>query len=263
MKTLVAASTTDRGRLAFGTFGAVAAVTAWFLISEHSNNAYFPPLRAILEQAWNYWTTAEGVTNILASLQTLAGGLSLAIVFGVVIGLIIGQLPVVEQTVSPTLEFARAIPATALIPFAMMLFGVSSEMKIFLIALGCVWPVLLSTADGARRVDRTLSDTARAFQVSGTQRQLYVILPAVLPRILVGIRIAIPLSLILMVTSEMVGVQRGLGFVITQAQATFQLLTMWSGILILGILGFTLTFLYTLVERRLLRWSDPRGDRSS
>nr|WP_269149964.1 ABC transporter permease subunit [Nesterenkonia alkaliphila] len=182
---------------------------------------------------------------------------------GVAIGLVIGQLAVVEQTVTPSLEFARAIPATALIPFALMLFGVSDEMKIFLIALGCIWPILLSTADGARGIDTTMRDSARAFQVEGIQFQRYVMLPAVLPRILVGIRIAIPLSLILMVTSEMVGVQQGLGFVITQAQATFQILTMWSGILILGILGFLLTFAYSLIERRLLRWADPRRDRES
>lgn len=261
MDTLVAASNTGRGRLLLGGVGAVVAAGLWFFLSQQSDNVYFPALSAILEQAWQYWTTSEGMANIGASLQTLGGGLALAVTLGVSIGLVVGQLPVVEQTVSPTLEFARAIPATALIPFAMMLFGVSSEMKIFLIALGCVWPVLLSTADGARRIDQTLSDSARAFQVQGMQRQLYVILPAVLPRILVGVRIAIPLSLILMVTSEMVGVQQGLGFVITQAQATFQLLTMWSGILVLGVLGFLMTFLYSLVERRLLRWSDPRRDR--
>lgn len=262
MKALVAASATGRGRLLLGVLGALTALATWFVLSRESGSAYFPALDAILVEAWSYWTTAEGLGNIAASLQTLAGGLALAIVVGIVVGLVIGQLPVVETTVSPTLEFARAIPATALIPFAMMLFGISNEMKIFLIALGCVWPVLLSTADGARRVDPTLVNTARAFGIDGFQRQLYVILPAVLPRTLVGVRIAIPLALILMVTSELVGAQSGLGFVITQAQASFRLLTMWSGILILGILGFLLTFLYSLMERRLLRWSDPRRDRS-
>ncbi|GFZ86013.1 ABC transporter permease [Nesterenkonia alkaliphila] len=263
VSSLNAAAHTGRGRLVLGLLGAVTALLAWFLLSRGSDNPYFPPLEAIVERAWEYWTTPEGVDNILASLRTLSGGLFFAIVLGVAIGLVIGQLAVVEQTVTPSLEFARAIPATALIPFALMLFGVSDEMKIFLIALGCIWPILLSTADGARGIDTTMRDSARAFQVEGIQFQRYVMLPAVLPRILVGIRIAIPLSLILMVTSEMVGVQQGLGFVITQAQATFQILTMWSGILILGILGFLLTFAYSLIERRLLRWADPRRDRES
>lgn len=258
MKTLVAASQDGRVRLLLGFLGAIAAIAAWFVLSRMSDSPYFPPLDAIVVQAWDYWTTPEGLNNIMASLRTLGGGLFYAVVLGIVIGLVIGQLPIVEQTISPTLEFARAIPATALIPFAMMIFGVGDEMKIFLIALGCVWPILLSTADGARRIDPTLNATTRAFQITGVKRQLYVVLPAVLPRVLVGIRISIPLSLILMVTSEMVGVQQGLGFVITQAQATFQLLTMWSGILMLGILGFLLTFLYSLVERRLLNWADPR-----
>ncbi|MDF2584947.1 MAG: binding-protein-dependent transport system inner rane component [Mycobacterium sp.] len=250
--------TTGHGRTALGVIGALGALSAWFLISANSGNAYFPALSAIIAEAREYWTTPAGVANIRASLTTLSAGLGIAVLGGIAVGLVIGQLPIVERMVSPTLEFARAIPSTALIPFAMMLFGVSPEMKVFLIALGCVWPVLLSTADGARRLDSTMIASARAFNITGMQRQVYVVLPAVLPRVLVGIRIAIPLSLILMVTSEMVGAQTGLGFVITQAQATFQLLTMWSGILILGILGFLLTFLYSLAERRLLRWCDPR-----
>ena len=250
--------TTGHGRTALGVIGALGALSAWFLISANSGNAYFPALSAIIAEAREYWTTPAGVANIGASLTTLSAGLGIAVLGGIAVGMVIGQLPIVERMVSPTLEFARAIPSTALIPFAMMLFGVSPEMKVFLIALGCVWPVLLSTADGARRLDSTMIASARAFNITGLQRQVYVVLPAVLPRVLVGIRIAIPLSLILMVTSEMVGAQTGLGFVITQAQATFQLLTMWSGILILGILGFLLTFLYSLAERRLLRWCDPR-----
>ncbi|ANI37338.1 ABC transporter permease [Mycolicibacterium vaccae] len=261
MTTLTAASTvlsTGRGRTMLGVIGAFGALAAWFLLSANSGTAYFPPLSAIIAEAAEYWTTPQGLANIQASLTTLSAGLAIAIILGVTVGLVIGQLPIVERMVSPTLEFARAIPSTALIPFAMMLFGVSPEMKIFLIALGCVWPVLLSTADGARRLDATMVASARAFNITGPRRQFYVVLPAVLPRVLVGVRIAIPLSLILMVTSEMVGAQKGLGFVITQAQATFQLLTMWSGILVLGILGFLMTFLYSLVERRLLRWSDPR-----
>lgn len=258
MTTRTAALSTGRGRTALGVVGALGAAAAWFLLSANSDNVYFPALSEIIAEAGEYWTTPEGLANIRASLTTLSAGLAIAVVAGVAMGLVIGQLAVVERMVSPALEFARAIPSTALIPFAMMLFGVSAEMKIFLIALGCVWPVLLSTADGARRLDPTMMASAQAFHITGLQRQLYVVFPAVLPRVLVGVRIAIPLSLILMVTSEMVGAQRGLGFVITQAQATFQLLTMWSGILILGILGFLMTALYAVTERRLLRWCDPR-----
>lgn len=248
----------DRSRLVLGAVGAVTAVALWWFASAASTNVYFPPLSAIIERSVEYWPTAEGVENLAASLRTLSTGLLAAIAFGVSVGLLIGQLPIVERTLAPAFEFVRAIPATALVPFAMMLFGVSDEMKVFLIAIGCVWPILLNTADGARALDPTLLDTARVFHLSGLRRQLRVIVPAVLPRVLVGVRIAIPLSLILMVTSEMVGAQRGLGYVITQAQATFQLLTMWSGILVLGCLGFTLTFVYGLVERALIQWCDPK-----
>ncbi|GAA2069529.1 ABC transporter permease [Aeromicrobium halocynthiae] len=260
MTTPALKASTGRGRALVAVAGALTALTAWYLLSQGSENVYFPALSAILEETVEYWQTAQGVRNLTASLKTLSAGLLIGVASGVGVGLLIGQLPILEQAVSPALEFARAIPATALIPFAMMLFGVGDNMKIFLIALGSLWPVLLNTADGARRIDPTLEDSARAFRITGFQRQVFIVLPAVLPRVLVGIRIAIPLGLILMVTSEMVGAQQGLGFVITQAQATFQLVTMWSGIVVLGLLGFTLTLAYSLLERALLRWSDPRKE---
>ncbi|GMA32825.1 ABC transporter permease [Litorihabitans aurantiacus] len=254
----VARLSTPRARGVLATIGGAGALAAWFLLSASSENVYFPPLATILERAWTYWPTAEGLGHLGASLRTLGAGLGIGVALGLLLGLLLGQSRAVEQTVSPALEFARAVPATALIPFAMMIFGVGDEMKVFLIALGCLWPVLLNTADGVRRRDRTLTDSARAFRITGVQRQAYVVLPAALPRALVGVRLAIPLALILMVTSEMVGAQRGLGFVITQAQATFQLVSMWSGIVVLGLLGLALTSAWAVLERSLLRWCDPR-----
>lgn len=261
MKRAKSALAAPAGRFVLGLLGVLTALAIWYLATVDSTNIYFPALDRIVAEAAEYWTSEAGVHNLLASLKTLFAGLAIAIVAGIVIGLVIGQLSIVERVVSPALEFVRAIPATALIPFAMMLFGVGTNMKIFLIALGCVWPVLLSTADGARAVDRTLADSARAFQITGLQRQRYIVLPAATPPILVGIRIAIPIGLILMVTSEMVGSREGLGYVITQAQSSFRLLEMWSGILLLGVLGFVLTFLYSLLERRLRRAVDPLAAR--
>jgi ABC-type nitrate/sulfonate/bicarbonate transport system permease component len=257
MKRVTSALAAPAGRFVLGLLGVVTALAVWYLATVDSTNIYFPALDRIVAEAAEYWTSEAGVHNLLASLKTLFAGLAIAIV----VGIVIGQLSIVERVVSPALEFVRAIPATALIPFAMMLFGVGTNMKIFLIALGCVWPVLLSTADGARAVDRTLADSARAFQITGLQRQRYIVLPATTPRILVGIRIAIPIGLILMVTSEMVGSREGLGYVITQAQSSFRLLEMWSGILLLGVLGVVLTFLYSLLERRLRRAVDPLAAR--
>src|SRR5690606_5407509 len=90
----------------------------------------------------------------------------------------------------------------------------------------------------------------------------HVIVPAVAPRIATGIRIAIPISLILVVTSELVGSSEGIGFVIVDAQATFKLVDMWSGIVLLGLLGFLLTWLFGLLERRLLRWTPAQREPS-
>ncbi|WP_223838654.1 ABC transporter permease [Saccharopolyspora pogona] len=156
---------------------------------------------------------------------------------GIVVGVALGQVPLLHRALSPSIEFVRAIPATALLPFAMMLFGLGTEMKVFLIALGCVWPVLLNALDGTRSLEPTLRDTAS------------------------GIRVAIPLSLILTVTSEMVGSHQGIGFVIVDAQNTFRINDMWSGVLLLGVLDFALTWLFGLAEKLLLPW-EKRAERT-
>jgi ABC-type nitrate/sulfonate/bicarbonate transport system permease component len=173
----------------------------------------------------------------------------------VVGGLLIGGSRLLSIAFGPIIEFARAIPSTALIPFALLLLGLGDDMKVFLITFGTLWPILLNTIDGVRSIDPTLRDTASVYQIRGWARVSRVLLPSVAPRIATGIRIAIPISLILVVTSELVGSSVGIGFVIVDAQATFRLLDMWSGILMLGILGFVISWLFGLIERRLLRWA--------
>lgn len=232
-----------------GLLGAVLAVVIWWVASAGSTNPFFPPLPRVLENLVEYWLGGAGTDHLLDSVRNLAVGLGLAVVLGIGLGMLIGQVRVLDRAISPTFEFVRAIPATALLPFAMVLFGLGTSMKIFIIALGCFFPILLNVIDGCRQLPATLLDTTRSFGITGWFRQLNVVGPAIYPRAAAGIRIAIPLALILVVTSEMTGSSVGIGFVLTTAQNSFNLVAVWSAILLLGVLGVVLNLLFGAVER--------------
>ena len=159
------------------------------------------------------------------------------------------------------MEFLRSIPPPALIPFAIVVIGVGDDMKVFIIAFVCLWPVLLNTIDGINGIDPTLKDTARVFGISGRDKLLRMTLPAASPQIFAGMRLSLSLALILMVISEMVASTNGIGFFVLQSQRSFAIPEMWSGILLLGILGYVFNLVFMIIERRVLAWH--RGARAS
>ncbi|HEX4760897.1 MAG TPA: ABC transporter permease, partial [Thermoleophilaceae bacterium] len=185
----------------------------------------------------------------------------IAAALGVLGGLLLGLSPRARRAAAPVVEFLRAIPPPALLPFAILVVGVGASMKIFVIAFVCVWPILLNTIDGVIGVDPTLRDTTRVYGISDRDRLWRVMLPAASPQIFAGLRTAVSLALILMVISEMVASTNGIGYFVLQSQRTFAIPEMWSGILLLGILGYVLNGVFVLLEKRLLRWH--RGARAS
>jgi ABC-type nitrate/sulfonate/bicarbonate transport system permease component len=129
-------------------------------------------------------------------------------------------------------------------------------MKVLVIVSGCVWPILLNTVEGVRAVDSVQVDTARSYGITGPARIARVVLPSASPQIAAGLRQALSIAIILMVISEMFAASNGLGFAIVQFQRSFAIPEMWSGIILLGLLGFALSLLFRLAERRALRWYD-------
>jgi ABC-type nitrate/sulfonate/bicarbonate transport system permease component len=141
-----------------------------------------------------------------------------------------------------------------MIPVALLLFGLEDEMKVFVILFSCAWPILLNTIDGVRNVDRLLLDTARTFGLSRARTIRTVVLPACLPQIATGLRISLPITLILVVISEMVGSADGVGYFILDAQRRFRVAQMYAGMLALALLGYSLNRLFDLAHRLLLGW---------
>jgi ABC-type nitrate/sulfonate/bicarbonate transport system permease component len=233
------------------TLAIVAAIWIW---SAGASSYYFPPLGDVLTAFKNIWLFARLSDDVLPSVLRLAAGYVIAVVAGIAIGLLLGQRPTLRRAVSPIIEFLRAIPAPALIPFAILVLGVGNDAKVFLIAMVCVFPVLLNSIDGVAGVEPTLLDTTTVYRIGKLDRLRYVVLPAAAPQIFAGLRTSLSLSLILMVISEMVASSNGIGYFILQAQRSFAITEMWSGILLLGLLGYLFNVIFTLVERRVLAW---------
>ncbi|MGK5681701.1 ABC transporter permease [Actinoplanes sp. URMC 104] len=227
---------------------------AWFLLSDGSENFYAPPLRDILRAFADTWTLERLDADVVPSLLRLLAGYVLAALAGVAAGVAIGLSRGLRATVEPVLEFFRAIPPPVLVPVIMLFAGIGNGMKVTVIVFGCVWPILLNTVEGVRAVDSVQLETAKAYGIGGPARIARVILPASSPQIAAGLRQALSIAIILMVISEMFASSNGLGFTIVQFQRSFAIPEMWSGILLLGLLGFALSLVFRLAEARALRW---------
>jgi ABC-type nitrate/sulfonate/bicarbonate transport system permease component len=253
-------------------FGLGAAlIGVWQYSAMQAGSLFFPPPSDIANRAVELWLSGpptrfflgEGVfQDILPSLSRLLAGWSLAVIFGIALGAMIGRSRKVSELVDPSLQFLRAIPGPALVPVFILLLGTESMMRIILIAFGSVWPVLLNTIEGTRTVDPLQLDTALAFKVPGRARLWRIVLPAAMPKIFAGMRVSLSLAVILMVVSELVASTNGIGYRILHAQIMFLLTDMWCGIVLLAVIGYTLNTLFLKVEANVLNWHRGARGRS-
>lgn len=247
----------------------VVAVVAWQLATAAAQDVYFPTPWQIIHHGWSLWfTTADGgfgladtvFEDILPSLGRAIGGWVIAAALGIALGTALGRSRTGMQYVGPLFAFFRAMPSPALLPVFIVLLGLGTEMRLSLIVFAAIWPILMNTVDGVRSVDSVKTETARSFRTPRTQWVTMVVLPAALPKIFAGFRLSLSIAVILMVLSEMVGPTEGLGFRLRDAQTRFDFLSMWSWIVLLGILGYLLNLALLAVERRALRWQPTRSN---
>lgn len=243
-------------RWAKGTVGVLVAIGLWELVRALSllPQDYVPSvptiLRAVVENLDNGLLAATGET-----LKAWGFGMLITIGIGVAFGIAIGLSRWADAASRVVVEFLRPVPSVALIPVAVLIFGIGLRMQLLLIVFACVWPVLFNVRYGVQSVDRLLIDTAR---VSGLARRdvvRRVVFPAALPATFTGIRIASSIALVLAVSSEMVSGSPGLGKLIVDADAAANVELSYAGVFVTGVVGLLLNLGLQIADRRLLPWS--------
>ena len=229
-------------------------VVIWGIWATLAPAQFFPSPTELVEAFIDTWIGPAFFTDVLPSLGRLAIGIVLSVLIGIVAGTLIGLNRWLRELLEPMLEFFRAVPPPVLLPIAVVLMGPTDAMKIVVIVIGSLWPVLLNTIEGVRSTDSVMTETARSFAVTSMERLRFLVLPAASPRIMAGVRQSLSIALILMVISELGYSSSGLGFQIVYFQRNYLIAEMWSGIVLLGLVGVLLAAIFTLVERRVLRW---------
>ncbi len=229
-------------------------LVTWWVTSIDSESFFFPPLTRILGTFEETWFQGRLVSDALPSIARLAGGYSIALMIGVTFGVLFGLNARLREFFEPVLDFMRGIPVAILVPIFMIFAGIGTEMKLLVIAFGCLWPILLNTIAGVRGIDEVLRDTADSYRFRGHTKVLRLVLRGASPQIFTGARQSLSIGIILMVVSEMFAANNGLGFAIVQFQREFSIPEMWSGIILLGILGVTLSMAFRVVEHFGMTW---------
>jgi NitT/TauT family transport system permease protein len=213
-----------------------------------------PPLSAVIAAWIDLVKDGELVTNGAASLWRAGAGLVLSIVIGAALGIFMAWWRPANVLLGPLVEMFYPMPKSALIPVTVLWLGFGNGSKILLIFLGCMLPVTIGAFNGARSSEQVLVWSARSMGANRLRMLWDVVVPSALPELLNGIRTALALSFILLVSSELIAAQQGLGHLIGFLGASGSYDAMFAVVLTVALLGFIADRLYLLLARRTLRW---------
>ena len=200
------------------------------------------------------WETVA--SNAFASIARVVTGISLAFCFAVPLGLMIGRYQLLDTMTDWSIQIFRSFPPISLIPLALLFLGIGDKPAIALIFLAGTWPLLINTIFGVRGIERTLIKVARAARASEFLVMKDIILPASLPAIFTGLRLAVCGGWLTVVTAEMIAVKSGLGYMILNAQLTFRSDLIIAGILVIGGIGLLADQAIRRVRAHVCRWQE-------
>lgn len=199
-------------------------------------------------------STGELQRNVIASMTRIAMGYSLALLLGVLIGVVMGWFRAVDDFVDPIIEMFRPVSPLAILPLAILWFGIGEEAKIFIVTYACIFPIMINTYAGVRSVPRSNVEAAKILGAQPDEMLCKVALQHSLPLIITGARISFAVALIVIIAAEMVAADSGLGYMILTAQQTFHTTDLFAGIVTIAIIGFLGDRLLRLLRAWLCPW---------
>jgi ABC-type nitrate/sulfonate/bicarbonate transport system permease component len=211
---------------------------------------YFAPPSAWATALGDLWHSGALLPAAGATMATFLAALVVSTVLGATIGIIVGASRIGDRALGPTFEFARALPPAAIVPIAALLIGYNATMKVAVVTFAGIWPILLNTRAGVRGLDPILLDTARTLHLGAVDRARKVILPALIPAIYLGVRVAAPLALVVTLLVEILTQVEGVGALIAVAQRNYRADEVWGLILVCGLFSLLVNGLVTALERR-------------
>jgi len=229
---------------------------AWEVVSRFGlvSSSALPSLSDVVRAWIELVKDGELITNGLSSLYRAAAGLALSVAVGSVLGVFMAWWKPVNVLISPIVEIFYPLPKSALIPVTVIWLGFGDGSKILLIFLGCMLPVTIGAFNGARSSEQALVWSARCMGASRLRTLWDVVLPSAMPELLNGIRTALALSFILLVSSELIVAQKGFGFLIGFLGANGNYDAMYAVVLTVAFLGFAADRIYLLITERALAW---------
>lgn len=249
----------DRGawsRRGLGLLGILGFLGTWQLLPTLGvvNPAYMPTAsQAIGQLARSMGLTSFWVAVGDTMFQWLVG-MAIAVVAAAVLGFVIGSSTFLRRFTNSTIEFMRPVPSVALIPLAVLMFGVSTDSSVMLIVYACFWQVLIQVLYGVADVDTVARNTARSYGLGKFAQLRWVVFPTTLPYLMTGIRLASAVALILAVTAQLIIGVDGLGQEIANAQSGGNYVAMYALVLATGLLGVVINMVMRVVERSVLSW---------
>lgn len=218
------------------------------------DKTFLPPISEIIKTWWELVVSGELISHISASLIRAFSGYAIAIVYGIPLGMLIGWYKGVSDFISPLIEIFRNTAALALFPLFILFLGIGEASKIAIVVYACSWPILLNTIAGVKNVDTLLIKSAQSMGVSQFTLFRKIILPAAVPTVFTGVRLAGATSILVLVAAEMIGAKAGLGYLIQYSQYSFQIKSMYAGIITISLIGLIINKSLLYVESRVSSW---------
>ena len=219
-----------------------------------------PPPAAVAEAAWDMLRDGTLIRHLLTSIARVLEGFAIAALIGVPLGISIGLSRTIWRVTDLTVQILKPIPPIAWIPLAILWFGIGEASKVYIIALGAIFPILVNTVDGIRQTEGRFVEVAKVLEVSQSRFITQVVIPGALPSIMTGLRLGLGLAWVCVVAAELIAAEKGVGYMIMDARQLSQPDVVIMGMLVIGVVGKLMDSALHSVEGLFIRWkNDFRG----